>query len=131
MSLTQDTHVQVDTTHGKVWTKAWTTSVDGLVIVHDVDHDRWNLTHRSSGKAVMQLQSGMVNALRVAAHRLRDHDWTQAEGDMTQEQINAMAKAVDAVMKAGVADAMKVAMDLAEETAPDVTPATERGASTV
>lgn len=123
MSLMQDTHVQVDTTHGKLWSKAWTTSVDGLVVVHDADHDKWSLTHRASGKAVLELQGGMVNALRVAAHQLRDHDWTQAEGDMTPEQVKAMVQAV--------ADALKAAMDTAREVEPAVTPATERGVGSV
>ncbi len=123
MSLTQDTHVQVDTTHGKVWSKAWTTSVDGLVVVHDADHDRWSLTHRASGKAVVELQGRMVNALRVAAHQLRDYDWMLPEGDLTGEQIKAMVLSV--------ASALQAAMDNAKGIEPDVTPATERGVGSV
>jgi len=115
MSLIQDTHVQVDTTHGKVWSKAWTTSVEGLVVIHDADHDRWSLTHRASGKAVVELQGGMVNAMRVAAHQLRDHDWTVAEEAISHEHRQAAA----------------AALTHAEETAPDVTPATERGVGSV
>lgn len=119
MSLTQDTHVQVDTTHGKVWTKAWTTSVDGLVIVHDVDHDKWSLTHRASGKAVVELEGGVVNALRFAAHQLRQYDWTVSEGDLTAEQLQAMLMSVTTLLQG--------AFDKAKGFTPPVMPATERG----
>jgi len=60
---------------------------------------------------VLEVQGGMVNALRVAAHQLRDHDWTVAEESISDEHRQAAA----------------AALAQAEETAPDVTPATERG----
>ena len=115
MSLTQDTHVQVATKHGKVWNKAWSTGVDGLVVVYDADHDRWSLTHRASGKAVLAIQANMLNLMRVAAHQLRALDWTVAEDAITddhrQEAAETLAQAV--------------------QEAPAVTPATERGVGSV
>jgi hypothetical protein len=115
MSLTQDTHVQVATKHGRIWSKAWSTGVDGLVVVHDPDHDRWSVTHRASGKAVVALQAAMVNLMRVAAHQLRTLDWTVAEDAISDEHRQAAAEA----------------LAHAAETAPAVTPATERGVGSV
>ena len=84
-----DTHVQIASSHHKVWQQAWTTDVPGLVIFHDAGHDMWTLTHRESGKAVLRLRVPMVAMMRGMAKALCGFDWTGPEDGLTDEQRQA------------------------------------------
>lgn len=84
-----DTHVQIASSHHRVWQQAWTTDVPGLVIFHDAAHDLWTITHKESGKAVVKVRVPMVDMLRGMAKALDNHDWTQQEANLTDEQRQA------------------------------------------
>lgn len=86
-----ETHVRIQTKHGLLWTRAWTTGTPGLVVVHDEERNRWTLTHRASGKAVIAVRAHVLEALRAAAYHLKDHDWTvdeEAIGEGHHEATN-------------------------------------------
>lgn len=102
MSLVQDTHVQVASSHGKIWTKAWQTDVPGIVVVHDADHDRWTLTHKASGKSVLAVTSNMVALMREAASKLQDLDWTVDEEGITEQHQQAAGTAKAALLQSKI-----------------------------
>jgi len=93
-----DTHVQVQTGQGRLWRKAWTTGAPGLLVVYDEDHDVWSLTHKGTGKAVVRISSGMVQALRHAAYQLHQLDWTGDEESITEQHHQAATEVATALV---------------------------------
>lgn len=79
MTTTQETHVQILTKHGLVWTKAWTTDVPGLYIVYSPDHETWSVTHKESGRSVLSISIPVVQALRNSVNTMKHLDWTVSE----------------------------------------------------
>jgi len=76
MTTAQETHVQILTKYGLMWTKAWSTDVPGLFIVYDADRETWSVTHKHSGRSVLSIQMPMVNTIRNTVNTLKDLDWT-------------------------------------------------------